>query len=114
MWLDAGAAQWIQGDGDAEMAFLWGSLKGTDKNGTFLRLPAGYTGSLSTQAPLMRAVTIQGTTGVTMSGESEGQTLNPGSYFGSHGEAFHTVSCTSDDACILYMHTEGQYTLSTG
>ncbi|MCJ7870953.1 DUF4437 domain-containing protein [Phaeobacter sp. J2-8] len=112
MWLNAEDAQWIEGAGGAQMAYLWGSLEGTEKNGTFVKLPAGYAGTISTEAPLMRAVTIAGTTSVTMSGETETNSLNPGSYFGSKGTASHAVSCTSDADCILYMHTEGRYTLA--
>ncbi|MGQ7843743.1 DUF4437 domain-containing protein [Granulosicoccus sp. 3-233] len=112
VWLDAEDVQWVDGDDGAQMAFLWGSLEGNEKNGTFVKLPSGYNGTLSTDAPLMRAVTIQGTTQVTMSGETETNSLNPGSYFGSRGEASHTVACESDDDCILYMHTEGDYVLA--
>ncbi|WP_323772521.1 DUF4437 domain-containing protein [Antarctobacter sp.] len=112
MWLDAEDVKWVDGDGGAQVAFLWGSLEGNEKNGTFIKLPAGYAGTLSTDAPLMRAVTVQGSTSVTLSGEETVNTLNPGSYFGSKGDASHAVSCGADADCILYMHTEGKYALT--
>ncbi|WP_424987458.1 DUF4437 domain-containing protein [Microbulbifer sp. S227A] len=111
VWLDSDAAQWIEADG-VEMSYLWGNLRTGEKSGSFVRMPAGFFGTISTEAPLLRAVTIQGTTEVTMSGESATESLNPGSYFGSRGAASHAVSCTSEEACILYMHAEGVYTLT--
>ncbi len=93
------------------MAFLWGKLTGQEKNGTFVKLPAGYSGKLSTAAPLMRAVTIRGATEVQLSGEADEHKLDPGSYFGSTGEASHQLSCVSGVECILYLHTEGRYQL---
>lgn len=113
VWLDAEDVEWVDGRDGAQMAFLWGSLEGNDKNGTFVKLPAGYSGTLSTEAPLMRAVTIAGTTTVTLSGETDTNSLEPGSYFGSRGTAAHAVSCTSEEACVMYMHTEGNYTLAS-
>ena len=93
------------------MAFLWGSVEGNGKNGTFVKLPPGYAGELSTSAPLMRVVTIQGQASIQLSGESDTHSLAPGSYFGSKGEAMHQLSCDSDEECILYLHTEGKYHL---
>lgn len=60
---------------------------------------------------MMRAVTIQGQASVQLSGESDTHRLDPGSYFGSNGEAAHQLSCDSDEECILYLHTEGKYQL---
>ena len=95
------------------MAHLWGEIAGKEKNGSFVKMPAGYSGKLSTAAPLMRVVTIGGVTQVQVSGGSDTQKLDPGSYFGSMGEASHQVSCVSGDECILYLHTEGKYQLTS-
>ena len=110
MWLEAEDAEWVDDDGP-EMAYLWGSVEENEKNGTFVKLPSGYGGELSTGAPMMRAVTIQGRASVQLSGESDTHRLDPGSYFGSKGEAAHQLSCDSDEDCILYLHTEGKYQL---
>ena len=112
VWLDAADTTWITGDGP-ELAHLWGKVTGNEKNGTFVKLPAGYSGKLSTAAPLMRAVTIRGVTQVQVSGGSDKHELDPGSYFGSMGEASHRLSCVSPDACVLYLHTEGKYQLTS-
>ncbi len=112
MWLEAADTTWIKGDGP-KLAYLWGKIAGKDKNGTFIKLPPGYSGKLNTTAPLMRVVTIQGTIKVGLSGGSDKQTLDPGSYIGSKGKASHQLSCASGDACILYLHTEGKYQLTS-
>ncbi len=110
MWLEAEDAEWVDDEGP-EMAYLWGSVEENEKNGTFVKLPSGYGGELSTSAPMMRAVTIQGRATIQLSGESDTHSLDPGSYFGSKGEAAHRLSCDSDEECILYLHTEGKYQL---
>ena len=110
MWLQAEDTEWVDGEGP-EMAYLWGSVEDDEKNGTFVKLPSGYGGELSTSAPLMRVVTIQGQASIQLSGESETHSLAPGSYFGSQGKAVHQLSCDSDEECVLYLHTEGKYEL---
>ena len=112
IWLDAADTTWITGAGP-KLAYLWGKITGEEKNGTFVKLPAGYNGTLNTAAPLMRVVTIQGDTQVQSSGESDKHTLDPGSYFGSMGKASHQLSCVSGNECILYLHTEGKYQLTS-
>ena len=110
MWLEAEDAEWID-DVGPKMAYLWGSVEDNEQNGTFVKLPSGYAGELSTSAPLMRVVTIQGQASIQLSGESETHSLDPGSYFSSKGEAAHQISCGSDEGCIFYLHTEGKYRL---
>lgn len=110
MWLGAEDAEWVGGEGP-KMAYLWGSVEDNQKNGTFVKLPPGYDGVLSTRAPMMRGVTIQGRASIQLSGESDTHSLDPGSYFGSKGEAVHQLSCDSAEECVLYLHTEGKYRL---
>ena len=112
IWLDAADTTWITGVGP-KLAYLWGKITGEEKNGTFVKLPAGYSGKLSTAAPLMRAVTIRGVTQVRASGGPDKHELEPGSYFGSIGETSHQLSCVSGTECILYLHTEGRYQLTS-
>ncbi len=111
MWLSSDDSKRIDGP-DAEMAYLWGSLEGNKKNGTFLKLAPDYQGTLSTSAPLVRAVTIQGQSMILDVSEDEFKELGPGGYFSSQGEVTHELSCTSDISCILYLHTEGSYQLT--
>lgn len=112
VWLDAADTTRITGRGP-KLAFLWGEITGNEKNGTFIKLPAGYSGGLRTAAPLMRVVTIQGATQVQFSGGADKHQLDPGSYFGSKGETEHLLSCMPGKECLLYLHTEGTYRLTT-
>ncbi len=112
VWLDAENTTWLTGNGP-KLAYLWGKITGREKNGTFIKLPPGSNGKLSTAAPLMRVVTIQGVTQVQVSCESDKHSLNPGSYFGSKGKVSYQLSCVSGNECLLYLHTEGKYKLST-
>lgn len=111
VWLNAKDTTWITGDGP-KLAYLWGSTTGNSKNGTFLKLPSGYNGLLSTNAPHMRVVTIQGDIGVQVSKNADKQRLEPGSYIGTQGAASHQVTCVADTACLLYLHTDGKFELS--
>ncbi len=112
VWLDAADTTWITGVGP-KLAYLWGKLSGNEKNGTFVKLPAGYSGTLTTAAPLMRVVTIRGVTQVQVSGRPDEHELDPGSFFGSRGEASHQLSCVSGNECTLYLHTEGRFRLTS-
>lgn len=112
IWLDTEDTTWISGNGP-QLAYLWGSTEGNEKNGTFVKLPSGYKGVLSTVAPLMRVVTIQGEMDVRIVESSDKQRLQPGSYFGTRGEASHELACASKKTCLLYIHTEGKYQLKS-
>lgn len=107
-WLSGEDTAWITGEGP-QLAFLWGKTSGQEKNGTFVKLPSNSNGTLETTAPLMRAVTIKGTTKVKVSGHKKKHNLEPGSYFSSKGEAQHELACVSIEPCIIYLHTEGRY-----
>jgi hypothetical protein len=113
VWSGAADSHWITAS-EAEIAFLWGSLENEDKNGTAVKLKPGFNGIINTKSPVMRAVTIKGTTAVQLSGEPSAQELAPGGYFASIGSASHKVSCQSDTDCVLYLHTEGKFEITPG
>ncbi|MBY8974937.1 DUF4437 domain-containing protein [Rhodobacteraceae bacterium NNCM2] len=118
VWLEASDVNWInQAEGDdgaqqVEMAFPWGKPVDGGTNGTFLKLPKGYSGELRGNESWLRAVVIKGEATHKLPGDAEAKTLEPGNYFGSKGDAAHQVSCDSEDACVLYVRTDGKYTLS--
>ena len=88
-------------------AYLWGSVADGEDNGTFLKLPAGFTGTIQTNAPTFRAVVIHGQL---QHEGAEGTTLLPGSYFGSKGDFSHRLS--SKAGVTLYIRTVGRYALT--
>lgn len=111
IWLDAEDAPWIDGaQAGLQMAFLWGKPRDGAQNGTFLKLPAGFDGTLDGGGDTIKGVVISGTATYRASdGES---TLAAGSYFGSEGEATHSVACEAEADCTLYIHSIGDYTLT--
>ncbi len=100
VWLDASDITWVDQPG-GEVAFLWqeGGL-----NGTLIKLPAGFDGTIRSRGATFGAVVIAGVLHHQAVG---GKTLDPGSYFGSKGEADHAVS--AEEESILYVRTAGRY-----
>ncbi len=117
-WLDASDVTWVDMGGASSaaagtrIAFLWGSPENGEKNGTLLRLPAGLGGELADNGSWLRAVVIQGQIGHRLADSSEATALEPGSYFGSHGKAVHHIACEAEDACLLYVRTDGRYEIT--
>lgn len=115
VWLDSSDVAWIDRPGTLasadgpKMAFLWGRPEAGEKNGTFVKLPAGFDGELRGNGAGLRAVVIRGQISHQVPGESDVTGLEPGSYFGSTGETVHAISCKSEDACLIYVSSEGKY-----
>jgi len=111
IWLDAEDAPWIDGEqAGLQMAFLWGEPRDGALNGTFLKLPAGFSSTLDGGGDTVKGVVISGTaTYIASDGES---TLAAGSYFGSDGDATHSIACEAEADCILYVHSVGDYALT--
>ena len=119
VWIDAADVSWVNVPGAAsgtnapQMAFLWGEPEDGRKNGTFLKLPAGFSGSITGGNDWLRAVVIKGTATHQAGAATQANTLDPGSYFGSNAATEHTVSCTGNEACIFYMSVDGKYDVSS-
>ena len=94
---------WVESPSEPQtkMAYLWVDLEG--ENGTFLKLPAGFKGSISTYAPTFRAVVVSGA----LEHKNENAPLKPGSYVGSTGQFVHHVATPKET--VLYIRTEGRY-----
>lgn len=122
VWLDASDVSWIDPSGvpaaveAPQVAFLWGTPDPGQRNGTFLKLPAGYSGTLRGNSAWLRAVLIEGQLSHRLAGaDAPVADLAPGSYFGSTEEAEHALTCTAVAACLIYISTEGRYeTAGTG
>lgn len=121
VWLHASDVTWIDigGQGTAvverpRMAFLWGKPENGQKNGTFLKLQAGFDGGrLKGNGSQLRAVVISGQAVHRVAGHTKANRLEPGSYFGSKGEIAHNLSCEAGSDCVIYVRTEGRYVLTT-
>ncbi|MEM7397514.1 MAG: DUF4437 domain-containing protein [Pseudomonadota bacterium] len=103
VWVDpAGVPKSADGP---KVAYLWGKPDDGELSGTFVRLPAGFSGKISSNGATFRAVVIEGQP--THKG-AEVKTLAPGSYFGSTGEWVHDVSSEAGES-IIYIRTDGRY-----
>ena len=87
-----------------KLAYLWGKLNDGQSNGTFVKLPAGFSGKIHSQGSVFHAVIIKGQA---MYQGAEGKILKPGSYFGSKGETVHAISSNAE--AIIYVRTDGKY-----
>jgi Domain of unknown function (DUF4437) len=113
--VDASNIVWIDQSGmppsakGPKVAFLWGNSQDDRLNGILIKLPARFTGTISSHGSTFRAVVIQGQPRYQVPGETDVRTLEPGSYFSSKGESVHQVSCKAGQECIIYVRTEGQF-----
>ena len=107
VWIDPpGGSVFVPGP---KLAHLWGSVQEGELNGTFLKFPAGFTGTVRSPGATFRAVVIQGLPRYRLQAETETKAMEPGSSFGSEGNATHRISCGPEAGCIMYVRTEGSY-----
>ncbi len=114
VWLDSRDVTWIDktassaSDQSVKMAFLWGSPKADQLNGTLLKLPKQFEGKIQSHEAILRAVVIQGQLNyqTTQSGVN---ILQAGSYFGSTSASTHDISCIHSNECLVYIRTTGRY-----
>ncbi len=115
--VDASNIVWVDPPGapasanGPEIAFLWGKPRDGQFNGTFVKLPAGFTGKIKSHGSTFRAVVIKGHPQCQALGETDVKTLEPGSYFGSKGESVYQVSSKAGTESIIYVRTEGKYSV---
>ena len=95
-----------------KVAYLWGNLQDGQSNGTFVKLPAGFTGKIRSHGSTFRAVVIKGQPQYQVS-ETDIKTLEPGSYFSSKGESVHQVSSEAGVESIIYVRTDGKLDVIT-
>lgn len=91
-----------------QIAYLWGDFKNGQPNGTFIKLPAGFTGKIHSQGSTFRAVIIKGQPQYL---GAEKKLLEPGSYFGSEGDTVHEVSSNKSEETIIYVRTNGRFSV---
>ena len=115
VWLDASNTSWIDNPvgiastKNPEIAFLWGSPKESKLNGTLVKLPGGFVGTIRSSDSGFRAVVIQGQPKYHVQGQPQGKVMAPGSYFSSEGVKSHQVSCDEKESCTIYVRSEGEF-----
>ncbi|MEW7974799.1 MAG: DUF4437 domain-containing protein [Candidatus Thiodiazotropha endolucinida] len=112
--VDASNIVWVDPPGmpassnGPKVAYLWGNRQDGQSNGTFVKLPVGFTGKILSLGSTFRAVVIKGQPQYQVS-KTEVKTLEPGSYFSSKGESAHQVSSIAREESIIYIRTNGKY-----
>lgn len=109
VWLDETELSQLQGQG-AEVAQLWGQHHQGEPSGSLVRLAPGYRAMLTSAAPELRMVVIQGELGYQSSEAEGGKTLAPGSYVASSGPSEHLLAA-ADSGVLIYLRTDDDYLL---
>lgn len=115
VWQDASNTTWIDPTAapDAangpKIAFLWGNPQGGQRNGSLVKLPAGFEGEIRSQGSSLRAVVIQGHPNHHGPDATDDTTMEPGSYFSSGDAATLRIACDADEPCIIYIRSEGSF-----
>jgi len=119
VWLDAVNVIWVnktnatkQANG-VKIAYLWGEPQTGKKNGTFLKLPSGFEGTLKSGTAVLRAVVVRGDLQHKHAENPSPIKLRTGSYFGSKLETHHHIACESENDCVIYIRTEGRYIVTS-
>ena len=93
-------------EGGAQVAVLPGNPGNDTLRRHLVKLPAGFKGSLESRGPRIHAVVIQGLV------TRDAKDLDVGSYFGSEGGATHALTC--DGECLVYVRSNGDFTVASG
>ena len=111
VWLNASRTNVIEKSTNLtglEVAFLWGK---DDMTGNLVKLPTGFEGALISEGEVFHAVIILGESEYSMPKSGEIKPLDPGSYFTSKGKSKHQIRVTSDKETVIYIRTNGKFTL---
>lgn len=115
VWLDASQHQWIERNTSSttkspQIAVLWGEpSKDKSTFGSFLRIPAGFSGELSIKGDNTRVVVVDGTLNYGTASENE---LTPGGYLGLNDENKSiNLSNKGDQTLTLYLRSNSEYKL---
>jgi quercetin dioxygenase-like cupin family protein len=118
VWMDASSITWLGKPGmstsarEPKVSFLWGNSQDNQLSGTLIKLPAGFAGKINTRGPSLRAVIIKGRPQYQVPGGTDVKTMEPGSYFSSKGEVVHQVLSEADEECIIYVRSEGRFSIT--
>jgi len=120
VWLDASDIAWVEQpetstSAGLEMAFLWGSPRSAQANGSMIKLRPESGAFIRSQGASFRGIVIQGDVNRRTADQPTAELLSPGSYFGASGASTHDLSCSASAECIVYIRAEGSFDVaSTG
>jgi len=103
VWLSAKESKWLNNSG-LHIAHLWGQPHLA--NGSFIKLPPGFKGSISNDAGL-KAVVVRGKATHQWSNKKTITVLSPSSFFSSHKKGKHELHVERE--IVLYINSNGPY-----
>lgn len=106
VWLNNSDLHTIDADG-VKAAYLWG--KPSAVGGTLIKLPAGFDGTINTNASEFRAVVIAGDVRYSSKDIASGKQLTAGSYLESSGQYAHKLANNSAEEATIYIRTNQRY-----
>lgn len=86
----------------AEVAYLWHGGKNGNGNGVFLRIPAGFDGSISVEGNGTNAILTRGVARYEPAG-ADALKLEPGSTFSAEGGMSYHVSTLTTEGAVFYL-----------
>jgi len=106
VWLDDAELNDISAPG-VSSTYVWGNT--SDMNGSMLKLPAGFRGTIGTQASEFRAVVIAGEVEYQSVEVTSPVSLSAGSYVESTGTFNHQLVNKSKQETTIYIRTNSAY-----
>jgi hypothetical protein len=105
VWLDAEDVRWLE-KSNVQIAYLWG--KPHLSNGSFVKLPAGFKGTIENDNGL-KAVVVRGKATHNWNNEKNKTALSPSSFFSSKTKGEHKINVETE--MVLYINSNGRYTV---
>ncbi|MCQ3829142.1 DUF4437 domain-containing protein [Microbulbifer elongatus] len=103
VWLDAKDVTWLD-KGNVQVAYLWG--KPSAANGSFVRLPAGFNGTIENPNGL-KAVVVSGEASYRWNSDKTRTSLSPSSFFSAATAGKHRIE--TQEGALLYINSNGSY-----
>lgn len=107
VWMEHKDLHFIEAKG-VKAYFVW--RKPPTLSGSMVSLPAGFKGSIETEASEFKSVIIAGIANY-HNKEQKAVTLEPGSYIESFGPSIHYFENKSHEEIIIYIRTSGEYSV---
>ncbi|GAL10262.1 hypothetical protein JCM19233_1239 [Vibrio astriarenae] len=106
VWLGSSDLHDINVEG-VQATYVWGNA--AEMNGSMIKLPSGFDGSINTQAPEFRAVIISGDVEYRSEDAKKETHLAAGSYIESTGNFTHHIINDSENEVTIYIRTSDKY-----
>lgn len=108
--IDRSNIVWLDSTDGAQIAYLWGGHNEGQSNGTLIKLPKNFNGTINTNSTLSRAVVIQGQ--LEIQANQEPVTLEAGSAFETLSNFSLRISNKTEMESIMYVRSDGKLTVS--